>query len=240
MNKCENPVCSRRYTPGKYGRLQRVCGRERCRKWYRDFAARALPVSRGLPSVVWDQLEEHLMGTSAIFQTLIVLARETAMRKGEILGLEWRDVLDKDGKAKEVIALRGQWSDRDKFKEWKTGEGREVMMTEKARRKVEVFFRTSALSVKATDRIIEKSESWAWSAWVGFQRVHGVTNPLTKRPYRFHDIRHTAAVELVSAGRIDLAQKLLGHKSIVTTMRYATRPAEEVLADIEKTRRKKK
>jgi integrase len=235
VNKCANPTCGRSYTPGRYGKLQRVCGHERCRKWYRSFAAHTAGVPRGLSAKDWAKIESALPNWSVEFRALVTVARETGMRKGEILGLSWGDVWH-DGKPRPVIALRGQWSDSKGFKDAKTGVGRSVLVTKKGREATAELRREHPPGVKDTQRMIPMSCAWAWKAWVGCQRLQGIKNPATGRPYRFHDIRHTAAVELVKAGRIDLAQKLLGHKSIATTMKYAERPDEEVLADIEKTR----
>lgn len=235
MNKCSNPTCGRSYTPGRYGKLQRVCGHQRCRKWYRAFAASTSGVPRGISRDDWELVVSGMRGWSPQFRALITIARETGMRKGEILGLSWSDVW-RDGKPIRVIALRGQWSDVHGFKDAKTGVGRSVMVTECARNAIAELRRESQ-DTSPNKRIIPQTCSWAWKAWVGFQTLNGIRNKETRRPYRFHDLRHTAAIELVAAGRIDLAQKLLGHKSIATTMKYAERPAEDLLDDIEKTRR---
>jgi integrase len=238
LNKCANPICGRSYTPGRYGKLQRVCGHERCRKWYRSFAAHTAGVPRGLAAKDWERVELALPGWGVSFRTLVTLARETGMRKGEILGLAWGDVWDQ-GKPKRVVALRGQWSDSKGFKDAKTGVARKVLVSEKGREAVAELRRSNDETPRDNQRIIPLSCAWAWKSWVGCQKLQGIKNPATGRAYRFHDIRHTAAIELVKAGRIDLAQKLLGHKSIATTMKYAERPDDEVLEDIEKTRRGK-
>ena len=47
---------------------------------------------------------------------------------------------------------------------------------------------------------------------------------------RFHDLRHTAATRIVRAtGNIKIAQKLLGHASLVSTARYAHVSQDDVL-----------
>jgi len=77
-------------------------------------------------------------------------------------------------------------------------------------------------------------------------------NPITKKPYydlkkpfnrlcgradiedlTFHDLRHTAATKMVSAG-IDLVvvQEILGHNDIKTTMRYSHPVPERKFAAI--------
>ena len=40
--------------------------------------------------------------------------------------------------------------------------------------------------------------------------------------YSLHSLRHTFATDMINAGmRVEVLQKLLGHKSIELTMRYA-------------------
>lgn len=56
-----------------------------------------------------------------------------------------------------------------------------------------------------------------------FARVKRGDELVKVEPFTIHDLRHTYASWLLQSGRVDLArlQKLLGHGSIVTTMRYA-------------------
>lgn len=239
MNRCLNPSCKKDFTPGRYGKLQRICGLERCKKWYRSFFAATGGPPRGISDGDLAVIEERMKDWPLVFRVLVVLARETGMRRGEIIGLTWGDVMN-GSEVRKVVRLRGQWSDKKGvgFKESKTGEGRQVLVTEKARRIVQELRKESPGRVLG-NRMIAMSGAWAWRAWTGFQKYYGIKSPETKRPYRLHDLRHTAAIELVKKGRIDLAQKLLGHRSIATTLKYAERPGEELLEDIEKTRRGK-
>jgi site-specific recombinase XerD len=59
--------------------------------------------------------------------------------------------------------------------------------------------------------------------------------------FRFHDLRHTFATRLVQAG-IDLYQvtKLLGHKDISTTQRYAHYCSESLKDGVRTLDRKKR
>ena len=52
--------------------------------------------------------------------------------------------------------------------------------------------------------------------------LHGALKRAGMRRIRFHDLRHSFASQLVSAGRsLKEVQELLGHESIQVTMRYA-------------------
>lgn len=54
--------------------------------------------------------------------------------------------------------------------------------------------------------------------------------------FRFHDTRHTAATRLVrTTGNLRLAQRLLGHKDITTTTRYAHVTHADLRAGLEAT-----
>ena len=60
-------------------------------------------------------------------------------------------------------------------------------------------------------------KSWK-TAWKGALRRAGIED------FRWHDLRHTAASWMVAKGiPLDVVQKILGHESIQTTMRYAHR-----------------
>lgn len=52
--------------------------------------------------------------------------------------------------------------------------------------------------------------------------------------FRLHDIRHTTATRVARAGGLAVAQKLLRHKEIATTMRYAFATEDDVLDAMEK------
>jgi integrase len=52
--------------------------------------------------------------------------------------------------------------------------------------------------------------------------------------FRFHDLRHTAATRTLRVYRdLRTVQKMLGHKSIATTLRYTRSAIEDVRAAME-------
>jgi integrase len=70
--------------------------------------------------------------------------------------------------------------------------------------------------------------SYIRKAWTGVLDAAGV------KRFRFHDLRHTFASNLVMAGvDINTVRELLGHKSIAMTLRYAHLAPEHKAAAVE-------
>jgi integrase len=234
--KCLRPECERTFTPRANNRkTQKVCGLDCCRKWYKRHHATTAAVPHGMSPPDWNVAEAALKIGERL-DTLILLGRETGLRKGELLGLSWGDVTDEAGGMRPVVAVRGQRTEAGTFKVTKGKGSRNAFLSVKARKWL------AALNPSRRHRaewIFKVSHPYAWEWWTAFQNRLGLRNPATGTFYRFHDLRHTLGTELVKKGRIDLAQKALGHASPATTMRYAERSPEELGADIENTRRQK-
>jgi integrase len=82
-------------------------------------------------------------------------------------------------------------------------------------------------------------------AWKAVLKAAGIS-----RPFRFHDLRHSCASQLVMSGASLMAVKeILGHESLKTTMRYAhlspdyvaqeVKVLDRVLPKVERTKRAK-
>lgn len=266
MNRCLNPACDRAFKPGRYGKRQVVCsGTYRakcgpkcagkkcprckgsgswarpCREWYKAHQLATAPPPRGLGES-WPKVERKLVDLPLRHAVLIRVARATGLRKGELLGLTWADVLE-GGRARVDVAVRGKWHDVRGFELTKTGASRKAYLDADARTALEDLAHERAscgTPPRSSSRIWPLSCAGAWGMWTRFQRAIGVENPETGEPYRFHDLRHTVGVELVAAGKIGLAQQVLGHRSVNSTMRYATRTSAEVNAEVEEVRKKKR
>jgi len=267
-----NPSCGKRFTPGHYGDRQKVCtgsavvqcptckgtgkkdhatcdrcsGKKRivqlCRDWYKGYLAQTEGVPRGVPQEAYERILRSVRDIP-LMHTLIIVARESGMRKGELLGLTWGDILEPSGAVRRTVALRGQWDDRAGFKPTKTGAARPAFLFDRSRRALADYRKWYTVNHKGEgleSRVFPISESAAWRRWVDLQTALGISNPETQNPYRFHDIRHAVGTEIVGAGRLDLAQKVLGHKNVNTTMKYAKRRPDEILADVESLRKKKR
>lgn len=139
---------------------------------------------------------------------LIRLAVNTGMRKGEMLGLEWRRV---DLKAN-LVHLGAEHT--------KAGKRRSVPLNDEAR---------SALLSRANFRAKYCPASpWVFTNRKG-ERIESVKTSFSSacenagiEDFTVHDLRHTCAAWLVSAGASLIeVRDLLGHSTIRMTERYA-------------------
>ncbi|UCF03237.1 MAG: site-specific integrase [Deltaproteobacteria bacterium] len=147
---------------------------------------------------------------------IIIVALNTGMRRGEILGLRW------DRISRSWIYL----------KETKTDDQRQVPINEDVARVLKVI---KARQMK--EGTFEKSGrvflfdgkplSSIKTAWYATCRRAGIK-------CRFHDLRHTfASWYLKKRKNIPALQKLLGHKEITMTMRYAHFIEDDLLEEVE-------
>lgn len=141
-------------------------------------------------------------GEATFLRSVFIVALQTGMRKEEILSLKWDNV---DFKLGYITLLRTK-NGKKRNIPISSGLHKELKSLEEKRLSEYVFTnpetRTRYVDIrKAFDRVCKRAN---------------ITD------LRFHDLRHTAATRMVSAG-IDLVvvQKLLGHADIKTTMRYA-------------------
>lgn len=132
----------------------------------------------------------------------VVMALNTGMRKGEILGLKWDQVDLRHG----FILL----------KETKNGERREIPINETLRGALQRILRRVDIPYVFYDS----------STGQPYQDIKRSFNTALRRAgirdFRFHDLRHTFASHLVMAGiDITTVSRLLGHKSLTMTLRYS-------------------
>ena len=148
-----------------------------------------------------EEIVKLLSNCSESLRPIVVLAVFSGMRRGEILGLKWHDIDYKRG----IITLL----------DTKNGQKREVPMSDTVKNAIIQVRKHPASSYVFCSEHgqgrhdIRKSFSTAL-------KKSGITN------FRFHDLRHSFASQLVMAG-VDLntVRELLGHKDITMTLRYS-------------------
>lgn len=134
---------------------------------------------------------------------LVVLALETAMRRGELLGLNWQDV--------NLVNRTATLHDT------KNGDGRTVPLSSRA---VEVL---QALPRSISGHVIPMTP---FAACAAFDRA---TDRANIDGLRFHDLRHTAITRMAEKlpNVIELAA-VSGHKSLRMLQRYYHPRAEDL------------
>ena len=147
-----------------------------------------------------DRLLTACTGRRAHLRPLLICALDTAMRRGELFKLVWRDV-DLTGRTITVQALNS-----------KTARPRSVPMTPRLHAELESLWQQSprdlSLSVFGIYDTIKRSFASAC-------REAGVDG------FRFHDCRHTAITRLIAA-RVPAQEvmKISGHTQMSTFLRY--------------------
>jgi integrase len=135
---------------------------------------------------------------------LVLLAINTGLRRGELFNLKWRDV-DMD---RQTLVVRGIGA--------KSGQTRYVPLNPEA---VEVL-KTWRDCTNGTGHVFAGDDGRRLvdvkKAWAGLLKRSGIAG------FRFHDIRHHFASQLVMRG-VDLntVRDLLGHANLNMTLRYA-------------------
>jgi integrase len=161
------------------------------------------------------------------FEPLYMLAISTGLRRGELLGLRWKDVdLERAtlrvGRA--LVRERGHYT----LGETKTRRGRrQINLTPRTVNALRVH-RKKQLEEKMRRADLYKDHGLIFASGVGTlvhpeNMVRRSFKPLLERSglpeIRFHDLRHTCATLLLGRGvHPKLVQELLGHATIAMTL----------------------
>jgi len=150
-------------------------------------------------------LREKILAQSTEHEAEFDLALHTGIRRGEQFSLKWENVDLERG----VLTVGESLSAR------KTGR-RHVPINAVARRALEVLYPASNGSAFVCENATRVGMQ-DWRRWFeDAVKEAGIDN------FKYHDLRHTFASRLAMKGvPIASIQELLGHRSIVTTMRYA-------------------
>lgn len=192
---------------------------------------------RHLPRPIREQQEQRALD-AAIAKTLqpyrliFLLLRETGMRVGEALELRWGDVILDTGR--EALRIRQP----------KNGVERTVILgptaTPRAMRGLRAA-RRSLGHVPAEHDIVFRSNRGtrvSYDAlhyqWAKLCQSADLVNVDGAPRYTPHQLRHTRGSELIAQGqRVEIVQRVLGHRDIRSTLGYAELQEAQVRAALE-------
>lgn len=207
--------------------------KQTCQQWYRGFWAKIRKPPRGIPPEIFSKIEKAAR-PDVLEHACLIAARESGLRKGELLGLTWADIIGHDGKLKNSFEIRGQWDDVEGFKVMKVGSGKIGYFMPKALPVLSKLKRG-----KPEGRVFPFWESEIYNWFIRLQEKLKVKNPETGEEYRWHDLRHSLGTELVHGHGdkgLAIAAQVLGHSNINTTRGYSQLSAKDVLAEALKLR----
>lgn len=148
--------------------------------------------------------------------SIVIIALETAMRQGEILGLRW-----------EHINLKSRVAH---LPATKNGSKRDVPLSIKAR---DALVR---LGVKTNGKVFTYTKEGIKSTW------RFMMHKLKIEDLHFHDLRHEACSRFFELGTLDVMEvaAISGHKSLAMLKRYTHLKAQRLVRKLEGSRNKGK
>lgn len=147
-------------------------------------------------------------GKIPFLRTLVILAIETGMRRGEILGLEWADISHN----RRVITLTMT----------KNGSGREVPLSQRA---------FDALMAWKAQVAVDQSTVFLMSPGALEQTWRRVLVRAGIKNLRFHDLRHEGVSRLFERGlNMIEVSSISGHRELRMLKRYTHLSADDLVA----------
>ncbi len=142
-----------------------------------------------------DEVQNLLSNCKDDLRPIVTLAVHTGMRKGEILSLTWPQVNLEQG----IITIL----------DTKNNERKDIPMDETVKALLKGVKRRG-------DLVFPSHPAKIHSAFCRAVKTSGIDD------FRFHDLRHTFASNLVMNGEdLNTVRELLGHKGLAMTLRYA-------------------
>lgn len=200
--------------------------KQTCQDWYKIYWGQVRQPPAAIPAEICVKIEQAAKPEHHRYVCMIA-ARESALRKGELLGLTWSDITGPGGEILGTFNVRGQWDDLHGFKPTKTTKSRVAYFFPRAIDEISTLKRG-----RTDDRVFPFMENRLYEWFVGLQENLGITNPGTGYPYRWHDLRHTLLTELVHGHGDEglmTAKEVGGHSNIQTTLGYSRETATQVL-----------
>jgi len=152
-----------------------------------------------------DKPEPLIYAFTDHLKPIVLLALNTGMRKGEILSLEWSEV----DLTRRIVSVLGDKS--------KSGQSRSIPLNDEANKVLRGWReQTSGNRYVFVSSVTGDKLNNINTAWRNIIKESEITS------FRFHDLRHTFASNLVMRGiSLNTVRELLGHHSIEMTLRYA-------------------
>ncbi len=176
-----------------------------------------------VPDAAWDFLasdETERLFAAAVDErerALLVFAAHTGARWGEQRAITWGDL---DWKSGQVVIRKSMPHNTDEVAPTKSGRARRVPMT--------ATLRTALLAIRDLNHLAgglvfgRRMDGGALSLYGARERLQRACRKAGIREVRWHDLRHSFASQLVSAGvPLRQVQEWLGHSTITMTMRYS-------------------
>jgi integrase/recombinase XerD len=192
---------------------------------------------RRLPRPIREQQEQRALdaaiGTAPQpYRLIFTLLRETGMRVGEVLELRWGDVILDSGR--EALRVR----------EPKNGSERTVVLgptaTPRALRGLRAARRAIGRMPPAYELLFRSNRGTRVSydalhyQWAKLSGAAGLLDGTGAPRYTPHQLRHTRGSELIAQGqRVEIVQRVLGHRDIRSTLGYAELREDQVRAALE-------
>ena len=155
-----------------------------------------------------EEAEMLLTECSAWLRPIVTVALHTGMRRGELLGLTWRDVDFHVG----CIVLDPEGT--------KSGRGRKIPMNRTVCNSLEEL--RGQTPVRGLDAPVFHGPDGGDPNMTLRRQFGRVKRKVGLAGFRFHDLRHSHASFLVQAGvPLNTVRDLLGHRSLAMTLRYA-------------------
>ena len=159
-----------------------------------------------------DECTLLLSHATGIVYEMILTALRTGMRQGEIRGLQWSSI-DWENRN---ITVRHSLNDRaKKLESPKSNRERHIPMDIDV---YEMLFKRK----RATGYVFLSPDNGPYDSQRLLRQLEKVREKAGLREFTFHTLRHTFATQLATKGApLHVVQSLLGHSTIVMTMRYA-------------------
>lgn len=168
---------------------------------------------RRLLSAEERKLSRYFRERNLVLYIIFHLAIETAMRQGEILGLQWEHLDLQHG----IVHLP----------ETKNGSSRDVPLSRKARNLLQM------LPFQLNGKIFNYTSSGFKSAW------RTALEALAIKDLHFHDLRHEAISRLFELGSLNVMEvaSISGHRSMNMLKRYTHLRAYQLVSKLDARRR---